>query len=95
MDAVVNYRTANHFWPASMRDIALSSEKNRQLVEDFKYTYTDFRIADSNHLRILFNGYKKDAENPNTKDKIDFNSLRGEMRFFDSKNGLGWELKMK
>jgi hypothetical protein len=95
MDAIVNYRTFNHFWPASMLDFSLSSEANRKLAEQFKYEYTDFKVTDSNHLRIRFNSYKKDADNPETKDKIDLNSLRGEMRFFNVKDGFGWKLKMK
>jgi hypothetical protein len=95
MDAIVTYRNQNHFWPASMRDFSFSSDTNHRLAEDFKYNGTFFKIIDSNNLKIQFYDYKKDADNPSAKGKIDFNGLRGEMRFFRVKEGFGWKLKIK
>jgi hypothetical protein len=95
MDAIVNYKTQNHFWPGSMQDFSLSSDVNRRLAEAFKYNGTNFKIIDSNNLRIQFYDYKKDADNLSTQGKIDLNGLRGEIRFFRVKAGFGWKLKMK
>lgn len=95
MEAIADYRIQNHFWPASMRDFSLSSATNRRLAEGFKYNGTNFKITDSNHLKIQFYDYKKDADNPATQGKIDLNGLRGEMLFFNIKDGFAYKLKMK
>ncbi len=95
MEAIVNYRVQNHFWPGSMRDFAMSSEANHQLAEDFKYNGTNFKISDSNHLKIIFYDYKKNADNPSTAGKIDLNGLRGVIRFFNFDNSFAYKLEMK
>lgn len=95
MDAIVAYRNEYHFWPSSMEQFAGSSAKNKKLADDFKYHYTDFKVSDSNRLKIIFTDIKHDDDYQYLKGKIDLNTLNGEIRFFKANDRFTYKVKMR
>lgn len=95
MDAIVAYRNEYHFWPSSMNQFAMSSAKNKKLADDFKYHQADFKVIDSNRLKIIFYDIKHGDDYQYLKGKYDLNSLNGEIRFFKAKDRFAYKVKMR
>jgi hypothetical protein len=94
LNAIIDYRVEQYDWPVSREEFINKGKKFRDAFEGFPYSYTRFKMIDSNTMVFYFSGHIKDERNYQETQKADLNSYSGSVRFYKDKDRFAWKLKM-
>lgn len=94
LNAIIDYRLVHLDWPVSREVFIGTGKKYRDAFEGFPYSYTRFKIIDSNTMYFYFSGHIKDERNFNETQKVDLNSYSGRVQFYKKQDRFVWKLKM-
>ena len=92
---IVDFRVEQQRWPISVEDMISKGKKYAEPFKDFPYTYTHFKIVDSNSMIFYFSGHKDDVKNYNESGLIDLNSYSGSAKFYKWNDKFVWKLNMR
>ena len=94
LERIVDFRTVHNSWPVSREDFISKGVKYYEVMHNFPYAATTFKVIDSNTMTFSFSNHIKDQENYNTTGKVDLNAYSGSVKFFKQDGRFVWKLKM-
>ena len=95
LDKIIDFRLVQLGWPVSKKDFMSYGVQYYKSFEGFPYSYTWFKIIDSNKMIFYFSGHFQDERNYRKTNKIDLNSYHGRVTFYKVENKFVWKLKMR
>lgn len=93
-DRMVDFRVEQGFWPTSIQEFTSKGIKYYEVMKDFKYLESSFKIKDSNRMVFYFSNHIKDEQRYNETREVDLNSYSGSVKFWKENNKFIWSIKM-
>lgn len=93
-DRMVDFRIEQGYWPNSLQEFTSKGIKYYDVMKDFKYLETSFKIKDSNRMVFYFSNHIKDEQRYKETKEIDLNSYSGSAKFWKENNKFIWSIKM-
>ncbi len=94
-DRMVDFRIEQGSWPASRQDFIGKGIKYYEVLNDFPYQTTEFKIRDSNTMTFYYSNHIKDIKQYNKTKKVDLNSYSGHVDFYKENNKFLWKIIMR
>ena len=94
-DKIVDFRIAIGSWPISKQDFMYKDLKYYEVMKDFPYQTTEFKIKDSTEMTFYFSENIKDLAKAKRTRKIDINSYKGNIHFWKENGRFLWKINMK
>jgi hypothetical protein len=94
LDNIIHFRENFNEWPSSKEYFMSKGTRYLQSFNGWKYLTTGFTIADNDNMVFYFSNHIKDEEAYKTTNKIDLNSLGGEVKFYKENGKFMWKIKM-
>jgi hypothetical protein len=94
-ERMVDFRIEQGGWPSSMEDFRSKGIRYYEVVNDFPYQSTQFKIKDSNNMTFYFADHISDIKEYNKTQKTDLNAYNGSVRFWKEGEKFLWKIKMK
>lgn len=92
--AIADFRVSQDRWPVSLEDLKGKGDQYAKALVGFQYTYTHFRIIDSNKMVFTFSDHVKDVKNYQYTGLTDLNNFSGRARFSKKNGKFTWKVKM-
>jgi len=93
-DRMVDFRIKEGGWPISMEDFKSKDIRYYEVVNEFPYQTTQFKIKDSNNMVFYFSDHISDQKEYDKTRKVDLNSYNGNVRFWKEGDKFLWKIKM-
>lgn len=93
-ERIVDFRIEQMGWPTSRQDFISKGLRYYEVMNDFKYATTTFKIVDSNNMVFSFGNHIQDIKNQKESEKIDLHSYGGRVTFYKENDKFLWKLKM-
>ncbi|MFL5746568.1 MAG: hypothetical protein ACJ751_17965 [Niastella sp.] len=94
-EQIIDFRVEEGRWPYSKEDLIHKGKKYYDAFKDFKYTWTDFKIKDSNNMTFYFEDHIADETTYQLTDRSELNAYGGRIRFFRVKDKFAYKIKMR
>lgn len=94
-ERIVDFRIAEGGWPTSKIDFMSKGVKYYEVLKNFPYENTEFKIKDSTEMTFYYYGHKADNERMQKTNKIDLNVYHGSIRFWKENGKFLWKVYMK
>lgn len=94
-DRMVDFRIEQGGWPISRQDFIGKGIKYYEVLNDFPYQTTEFKIKDSNTMTFYFSEYIQDIERYKKTQKVDLNSYSGHVNFYKENGKFLWTIAMR
>jgi hypothetical protein len=94
LSRMIDYRIEQYGWPVSREDFVTKGKQYQEAFADFKYTFAEFKIVDTNTMFFYFSGHIEDQKRYDNSRKSDLNALGGHVKFFRVKDKFAWKIRM-
>jgi cbb3-type cytochrome oxidase subunit 3 len=94
LNAILDYRAERGVWPESKQAFTGMNKKYADAFNDFRYTYTYFKVMDTDRMIFFFSNHVDDVARYDQTDKVDLNSFGGSVKFYSKGGKFLWKLKM-
>jgi hypothetical protein len=93
-ERIVEFRQAEGRWPFSKDEMIAKGTQYYEVFKGFQYTWTDFKIKDSNSMTFYFEDHIADNTSYAETGKSELNVYGGRIRFFKVKDKFAYKIKM-
>ena len=93
-ESIVDFRLEQGRWPVSKEDLITKGKKYYDAFNGFRYTFTHFKIKDSNTMTFYFDHHIADNAIAEQTNVVDLNGFRGRVRFYKVKDRYIYKIKM-
>jgi hypothetical protein len=94
-DKIVDFRYSEGGWPTSRQDFMNKGLKYYEVIKDFPYQNTEFKIKDSTEMTFYFGGHIQDAKRALKTKKTDINNYNGNIHFWKEGGKFLWKINMR
>ncbi|MBO9201769.1 MULTISPECIES: hypothetical protein [Niastella] len=93
-ERIVDFRLEEGRWPNSKEEMMAKGKKYQDVFNGFKYTWTDFKIKDSNTMTFYFEDHITDNTSYEETGKSELNTYGGRVIFYKVKDKFAYTIKM-
>jgi len=94
IENIVHYRESFGEWPVSKEQLVAKGTKYKDSFLGFPYHTARFKIIDNDNMVFYFSEHKQDVAKYKETQKVDLNSLGGEVKFYKKDGKFLWKIKM-
>ena len=91
-DSIIDFREKYGEWPSSREMLEYRDKKYYDAFQDFKYTYTKFKIKDSDNMEFIYADHVDDLKQQSATGKVDLNGYNGSVKFFKAGDKFAWKI---
>lgn len=94
LDQIVDFRMKYNTWPSSKEEFVGRDPEYKESFARLPYHYTRFEVIDIDNMIFYFDQHTKDVDNYRSSEKVNLNTYRGEVKFYNYQGKIIWKTKM-